>query len=1053
VRGSVSLAAMVLALALSAPSARAQSGPAAPAGTDAGATAPAPPVPDETPAAPAAAPEPEPAAPAARVPIVGYELGGSRIDPDDRLQTLVQSVSAIGDPFVESGPSDRIGKPFGTVPRLVQALDAIGYRATVTTRPAPGGGVIVTATLLPYDRLRYVFVSGNRRIQQDEIQRRITIRPGQPLPPIGNERSAVLERERELVIDFLRSRGYFEANVRLDAQPGTVPGSLDLYVTVKLGPSYPLGPVTFTGNHALATDDIDQMFRHADWIRAWTTPVPFTQKQLREDIDALAKRYRALGYAGVRVTTDFSVQKSIDRAAKNVRIGIAINERKRLVVAFEGNASQSASTLQDQLTLFARGSYDDFEVGASADALQHYYQQQGNLLARVEWRRERLSDNEERIVFSIDEGPVLRVRGVDFVGARALSPAELAEVVSVRPYPFWGIGSGGYATARQLEQDVERLLEHYRARGFVEAKARVDAATSRAALGQLGATAAAAETASREAGALYVRFTVEEGPRLVLASEEFRSTDATPLPYGPRFLLDSLALRPGAPYAPPTVAADAKRLTRLLGDAGYPLASVEPDVDRKGNAVVLTWKVTLGARLRVGPIFVRGNFVTKPQTILEQIRLRPGNFLGTTPVERSQRDIGFLQLFNNASPISFPGRDDKRPLPGGADQTAPMLVQVEERYEQYRVLHVGAGASTDQKPPDSSFPFGVYVRGGYDDRNLFGYGWTFNSQVTYGTAILRGSVGYLDRRFLGTLFRLDASLTYLRQETVRLGDIHSGGGSIGFSREMYPGVDAGLHYNLRNTTHTEPLLREAGPDENTQNVTLGTTVGSLSANLEWLRMDNRLLPTRGFRLDAIAELALPALSIPLRPFPFAIGDDTFLKVGVHSLSVIPLGKHFYLRHGFRYDQGFPLGGASLLPKVERYFAGGDTTIRGFQLDRARVEVVQFPLVPVDPRNPSAGGLYAVEYRPLGGNMRILQNIDLQFPIIPPWYGSVFMDNGVVADSFSGLGISQFRHGVGVSPLLIRLPIGDVSLGWGWPLDPGPGDTRIGVLHVNVGLMF
>ncbi|HSS40088.1 MAG TPA: hypothetical protein VLT58_15075, partial [Polyangia bacterium] len=83
----------------------------------------------------------------------------------------------------------------------------------------------------------------------------------------------------------------------------------------------------------------------------------------------------------------------------------------------------------------------------------------------------------------------------------------------------------------------------------------------------------------------------------------------------------------------------------------------------------------------------------------------------------------------------------------------------------------------------------------------------------------------------------------------------------------------------------------------------------------------------------------------------------------------------------------------------------------------------------------------------------VQNIDLQFPIAPPWYGAVFMDNGVVADSLDHLSLRQFRHGVGVSPLLIPLPIGHVSLAWGWPLDPGPGDTRIGVLHVNVGLMF
>src|SRR5450432_6395 len=982
---------------------------------------------------------------APRISIVGYEIGGSYADSEADLQALVVSVAAIGDPFVEAGPSDDIGQPLGTVPRLVLALDAIGYRAAVTTRSA-SGGVTVVVTLMPYDRVRYVFVTGNWPIQQDEIQRRITVRPGRPLPPPGTERNVVLEREREHVIDFLRSRGYFDATVGLRAEPGrTAAGAVDLFVAVELGPAYPLGPITFTGNHALSSPEIDPMFRHADWTTAWTHPEPFTQKQLREDIDALVKRYRALGYLGVRVTSDFSVQKSVNRAAKDVRINIAINERKRIEVAFEGNGSQSDHSLRDQLTLITRGSFDDFEVGASADAIQHYYQEQGRFFARVDWRRERLSADEERIVFLIDEGPVLKVRAVEFAGNRALPARELAAVVSVRKYPFLGIGSGGFVSGKEMEQDAERLIEHYHGRGFLEAKVRVDAGTSPAALGQLGATLAAAETVSRDAKQLFVRFTIEEGPRLMLVGEDFRTDDGGALPYDKHFLLQSVSLRPGAPYALPAVHADAKRLARLFGDAGFPVATVEPDVNRAGDNVSLTWIVKLGPRMLVGPIFVRGNFVTRPRTILQQIRLRPGNYLSTTAVERSQRDIGFLQLFNNASPISFPGKEERR-------ATVPMVVEVEERYEQYSVVHLGVGASTDQKPPDQTFPLGVYVRGGYENRNWFGRGWNLNGQVTYGTAILRGSLGFLDRRFLGTLFRLDASLTYFRQEPVRLGDIHSGGGSIGFSREMYPGVDAGIHYNLRNTTHTESLLRSQGPDALLSTIQLGTTVGSLSFNVEWLRLDNRLVPTRGFRIEAIAEVALPVLSVPLRPLPFAIGDDTFLKIGVHSLSVIPLGRFLFLRHGFRFDQGFPLGGASLLPKVERYFAGGDTTIRGYQLDRARVETVEFPLVPVGP--PGSGvGLNAVEYRPIGGNLRILQNVDLQFPIIPPWYGSVFMDNGVVADSLAGLGLSQFRHGVGVSPLILRLPIGDVSLGWGWPLDPGPGDTRIGVLHVNVGLMF
>ena len=93
--------------------------------------------------------------------------------------------------------------------------------------------------------------------------------------------------------------------------------------------------------------------------------MPFTQKQLRIDIDTLEKRYRELGYFGVRVTTDFSIQKSLDRNAKNVRLSIQVNERKKIAVAFEGNSEISSGTLRDELTLITRGSYEDFEVGSS----------------------------------------------------------------------------------------------------------------------------------------------------------------------------------------------------------------------------------------------------------------------------------------------------------------------------------------------------------------------------------------------------------------------------------------------------------------------------------------------------------------------------------------------------------------------------------------------------------------------------------------------------------------------------------------------------------------
>jgi outer membrane protein insertion porin family len=981
--------------------------------------------------------------------ITGFDLSGTRPDEATKVQQLLTAIFPIGAPFVAAGPADRAGEPVGTIPRLRQAMDQIGYDAAVATR-RDGAGLRLVVTVRPYDRVRYIFVRGNGTLRQDEIQRRITFRPGRPLPLPGLDRDAALERERGRVVEYLRGEGYFDADAHLVLEPARgVDGATDVTINVTRGSAYPLGPVTVIGNSLFPSDEIEKMFHHRDWQAAWFLAAPFTAKQLRIDIDALTKKYRDKGYVGARVSSDFNVASSIDRQAKNVHLTITVNERKHIVVVFEGNRHVSSSTLKDELTLFDRGSYDDHEVSVSADTLERYYEQQGHFFARVDWRREHISAGDDRIVFSIDEGPELKVRGIEFVGNQHFGADDLRDVVTVRTFPllgYIGLGEGGYVTGRQLQQDAERIVQHYRGRGFPDVKARGEAATAQAALGLLGAIAAGAETASRDASAIYVRFTIEEGPLVTLASENFRTDDGSSLPYSTDFLRNSLSLRPNEPYRVGLVREDGRRLERLMGDAGFPEATVDPDVSRTGDKVALTWVVKPGNRTVVGPVFVRGNFVTKDKTILRQIPLRTGDTLTTTAVERGQRNLGFMQLFNNAEPLSFPGKDEKRPV-------VPMVVEVEERYEQYSLIHVGVGASTEQAPPDSVLGVGIYGRVGYENRNLFGHAWNFLSQVQYGQSLLRGNADFLDGRFLGTLFRFDASFTYNRQATARLGDIRSGGGSIGFSRELYPGVDAGVHYNLRNTTHTESLLRPAGADELQTTVQLGTTVGSVSTNIEWQRLDNRLLPTRGFKLEATAEMALPVLSIPLRPLPFAVGDDTFLKVAVRSTSVIPLTPWLSLRHGLRFEEGFPLGGPQVLPKVERYFAGGDTTIRGFRLDRARIEVVQFPLIPVDAAAPGSTGLYGAEYRPIGGSLRILQNIDLQFPISAPWYGSIFMDNGVVADSLNGLTAKQFRHGVGISPLLLKLPVGDLAFAWAWPLDPGPGDTKIGVFHVNIGLLF
>lgn len=971
--------------------------------------------------------------------IVGITVVGSA-DPPGRIEALVAMVAAQGTPFVPSGDADRAGMPIGTIPRIKQVLAALGYVADIDAA-AEGDGVRLHLSLRALDRVRHIYVTGNqplpifRGVRQEDIIGKLSFRPGQKLPPAGSERDAFFATQADNVREFLRSQGYWEAAVVFDLRDnGKVPAEIDLVIRVKLGPGYPLGPITITGATVIPESSIADDFHHSLWYTLAILPQPFRLVDLREDEKALVNRYRRAGFPGVRVRDDFDPKTSLDTKAKNVHLSLDIKERRHVEVDFEGNHSRSAGGLMDVLTLLSHGAYDDVEATASATAIENDYHERGHMLVKVTWRREHLSQDSDRLVFIIDEGPELKVRGVAFVGNRALTSSVLGAEIRTKPYPFLGaigLGEGGYASLRQLELDQQGLVDYYTSVGYPGTKVRTEIAPAPGLWRPLSPAPESGDPVWRKAKSLYVRFLVDEAPLVTVAKMQLACVVAgEKLPHDDPFYFHSLRTVVGTPYQPAYIRHDEARLKRALGDEGYRYAAVEAHTVRHDNQVDITWQVRLGPQVRVGPIFFRGNFLTTDDTILVWAELRTGSLLTTTGFERAQRNLALIQLFNNPNPISFPST-------GPEDPVVPMVVEVEERNDHYGVFRVGAGGSTDQAAPGSSIP-GFYVLGGYEHRNLFGHGWTITTEGRYGQTLKSATASYVDPRLFGSLVSLGIDVAYLQQATIRLGDIHTGTGSIGLTRELYSGLDGNVSYNLRNTSRTELLDRsaESGPFIDQTTVRLGTLVSSLSTSIQWQRLDHVLIPSRGFKIAAGLEVALPALS-------FGEGHDTFVKLYTRGLSVVPLLSWLSLHYTIRYDQGIPLGGAALLPKVERYYAGGDTTIRGYQLDWALTETV---------RSPATDGMTYVQYRPIGGNLRILQNIDLQFPIARPIYGSVFLDSGMVGYFLGDIRPADFRHGLGFSPLIVKLPVGDISLSFAIPLNRRPGDDTWRT-HFNVGLMF
>ncbi len=1004
---------------------------AGPPATDAAPSPPSPAAPAVASPAAAAVAATAAAAAAADAPRVGRLAIIGSVDPPGRLEGMVARLVPPGTIYVERGAADAEGAPISTPGKLQRLLERLGYHATFITARV-GDRVDLDIRVRAADRIRHIFILGNWPLRHEDILRSFGLRPGQALPDPGPEREARLERERQSVINYLRGRGYMEAQVTFELRvKRSRRKSIEMVVSIALGPGYPLGPIVVEGAHAISPEDVADNFRHLDWRFLWRRPTPFDRGQLRRDVREQVADYRKIGYVMARVTDDYNPSTSIDPVKRDVRLKLSVLERKRVEVIFEGHKKISTSDLREALTIDSSGSYNSFETQVSAEAIEQLYRSQGHLFVKVTWRADSGQPDLHRIVFSIHEGPSLKVKDVAFLGNQAFTASQLEDVVTVRAFPFLGflgIGEGGYASIKQLELDLERLAGHYAASGYPGTRVRCEIAVEPGAYRPLGPIRPDDPAVARARG-LWVRFVVEEAPRIDVTAVDFDVLTSGTLPLGENFLRESLDGKVGRPFRPEVLRSDADRLRRLLGDQGHPRARVEAvplDDGRGGKRLV--YRIELGPPLRVGPMFVRGNFFTTERTIRRWTLLPEGAPLTVSALERSRRQLALIQILNNPTITLLEEAEQ--------DGLTPVLVEMEERHDHLGVARIGGGASTEQAEP-GGFPLGAYWALGYEHRNLFGQSWILLSRAELGRALTRFNSEFTDPRFLGSLFRLNLAGTYLRQTTVRLGDLRSGGGILGFSRELGPGVDLSLHYALRSTVSTEFLLRGAGPDLEQETVAITTIVGAFGLGLEWQRLDSPLVPTRGFKLEANIEWARPEFSL-------SRGADTFIKAGARMLNVMPLSRRMSLRHSLRYDQGFPLGGASLLPKVERFFAGGDTTVRGFELDRARTDDINAESFP---------GLPFTQRRPLGGALRVLQNLDLQFQILGPWFGAVFVDSGVVADGFDGLEARTFRHGAGVAPVVVKLPIGDLSIAWAWPLDPRPGDPTSGRLHFNVGLMF
>jgi outer membrane protein assembly factor BamA len=939
------------------------------------------------------------------------------------------------------------------------------------------------------------------KVLDDEIKRRMGIRRGSYLPWEPIRRQCAMLDEKRRIAEFLFDEGYFDATVQIYYVPRDRQYA-DVRVDVQLGDKYEVEKVTVTcppgseprkkqcydtsTNERVKLDvpipEIMDIFEHKRTclILGICRGGGYSRAQYQKDIQAVKERFQRLGYKGVRVQAS-DPRTTINRELKTVNPVITIDPRRQVEVDFEGydRDALTDSMLRKQLTFDAAGSADDVEAQDSARALTTFLQTRGYFDARVTFTRERhdvearpgsndVGVHYDRIRFQIDLGRIRRVAAVDFVGNKAITSDKLRELLATKVASGAGslFGTTAAATSEQLILDQERIKEAYRQAGYPNATVFPSASVREAGLDSAAATAALLGV--DDGSTLFVRFTIDEGEptlvtRIVILGDGGKPIDDALCADVLAELSNELGEREvarrsdskecistisGLKFRYDDIAGTRDRLREYLLKVGRGRAEVDYVAVPFGvNRVEARYTVRRVQRLKVGKIIVRGAIRTADHVITDELDFHEGDVLTTDKLAEGARKLRNTGLFEAVN-IDMPDLDCGENEEGACNsEVINAIVRVEERYLHRAEVGVEGGLSSQN---------GYFGTLRWTQGNLAGHGILFRFSGTYGSKLseVEGTVRFpqwIVRKNPGDslgippawAFNTELTGLYRQQQTERFGELTTKGATLGIARqwprprtetESARSIGLGLAYDYRVRIRNVDALRPIGADMDQSQVAISTTTGQMRLNFEIEKRIDRsgqlapLAAEDGYRLELSASFASTHL----------LGQDDFVKGYIYGAKFFPIGSNMVLRFDGRYDQGYPIGEEVLLPEVERLFAGGDSTVRGYSEDRLKTEIIEVGVPPL-------GNLSQIRVIPVGGNIRALASVDAQVRIWKILAGALFSDAGVVTNSWRTTTTDDIRPSVGMG-LRALTPFGIGALEYAVPIRPHLGDDPRGRIH-------
>jgi outer membrane protein insertion porin family len=883
--------------------------------------------------------------PAAAAPltVVAIEIDGEGLAP----QTLEEIRSVL--PLKE-------GEPFDPK-KLDQSLSYLkkwGRFSDVNAETrAAAGGLVVRFLLRDGVIVSGIDIYATYPYLSTRIRRMITVHSGD----LYDEKAALAQCEK--IEGFYERQGYDETEVSVTPSFNQKKRTVDLVFRVTKGHRHRIGEITVHGN---------TVFREGYFNSQINPLLLYKPTRLRRSLEKIRKDYQEKGYLGARVRLS-DLRK--DEATHTVNPVIEVRQGRHVTVKFEGNRRVRTENLKKAMPMFTDGGYGDYEIDASAKAILDYYRRRGFQETTVDFEKAAQDADKESllVVFRIREGPQTRVKTVTIYGNEEIPDRKVKKGLATKENTIF---ERGYYQPRTVAEDRDKIPLILKDRGALDAKL-VDHETS----------------LNRFHDKATVAFSVAEGPLVRLKEIRFEGNERI----SSMRLKRRIKLRAGDAVSASRIETDKEALTLHYTNHGFPYATVVPDVERDGNAALLTFRIHEGPETRIGNVLVVGNERTAKKAVLRVMQIRPGDKFSYAKILESESWLRRSGAFRSVN-IQTIGLTEREPV-----------VHLVVKLEEYRKILLDVGVTYDT---DNSFTGELSL----SHINLGGTIRRANVRLIGGRDIQKGELLFRDSFFVGYPF--EATMNVFLERDLKPGfKTVEGGGALGFLREFTPRTSFLGRYEIIRTFISD-VVDDTGIDE------ADHTTSKFSFSFNYDTRNSFADPTRGF-------LGFTGIDVSNK---LIASTFNFIQPKGIIAHYLPLGSRSTFL-SFGHVEGIKVFGDDTLTRDEKLFLGGDYSVRGFDQD--------------------ALGPVGADGRPSGGQLLLAATFEFQTRLFSNFKFALFQDNGSITQDFSEIGLASMRHSAGAG-LRYVTPVGPLRLDYGFKLDKKAGES-IGRLHFAFGYSF